>query len=322
MDFTTVCQHLGIGAPLADPIPLSGGFLHRMVRLTTATGDYAVKVLNPTIMARPTAIANFRTAEALERQLEQANLPILPALTIHGEKMQQVEGRYYYLFPYYPGAALSDGAITPTHCAIVGTLLARIHGVTYRDIPCRREPLAIDWDAYRTTELAPLLEEHRSLLTTLQQQGNQALPHLPTGQTICHNDMDPKNVLWQGEDCRIIDLECLSYDSPYLELLETALCWAGYESGQTDLRRLTAFITGYAQGGGTLPTDWDTLYAANRGRLDWLSYNLDRALSDNPADRAIGLSEVGKTLTCLKGYAQNKKAVLETLYAATKTAKR
>lgn len=325
MDFLKLCEQLSLGQPITAPVPLQGGFLHRMFRLTTATGDYAVKLLNPHVMTRSTANDNFRQAEALEHKLEQTDLPILPALSFGGEKMQQVDGQYLYLFPYYGGAALTDETITPTHCQKVGGILAAIHGVERRTAPCQRDPIAVDWDDYlrRTAHLPEIhteLQAARDILYDLQQKGNAALPHLPAEQAICHNDMDPKNVLWQGQDCRVIDLECLGYDSPYLELLETALCWAGYESGQVDHPRLTAFLRGYAAGGGVLPTVWEPLVDANVSRLEWLGYNLDRVLGIgcDPHEQAIGRTEVGKTLRCLTGYARDKQNILTTLYNISK----
>ncbi|MBR0447194.1 MAG: phosphotransferase [Clostridia bacterium] len=320
MNMERLCACLGLGDMLAEPIPLQGGFLHRMMRLTTTCGDYAVKCLNPYVMSRPTAAANFAAAEKLERQLEQTDLPLLPALTFNGQKMQTVDGRYYYLFDYYPGVALTDGDITPAHCRRIGSLLATIHNMERRTAPCQREAVNTDWDACvrlsaQHPALQALLNEHREMLDTLQNRANAALPHLPMEQAICHNDMDPKNVLWQGEDCRIIDLECLSYDSPYLELLETALCWAGYETGHADPHRLTAFLDGYRATGGRLPTDWQVLYDTNAGRLEWLAYNVNRALgiACDPDETALGMTEVCKTLTCLRRYHRHRDAILTLL---------
>lgn len=62
----------GLGTVLPPITPVSGGFLHRMYRVNTADCSYAVKHLNPEIMKRPTAMENFRRAEALEAELERA----------------------------------------------------------------------------------------------------------------------------------------------------------------------------------------------------------------------------------------------------------
>ena len=86
-----ICEMLNLGALTEEPKRLSGGFLHEMVSVFTDKGKYAVKFLNPFIMQRETAMENFRTAERFEAVLEKAGLPILPALTINGKKMQEID---------------------------------------------------------------------------------------------------------------------------------------------------------------------------------------------------------------------------------------
>ena len=306
MDFVALCQQLNLGALTEQPTRLYGGLMHKMYRIATESGVYAVKCLNPHVMARPTAAANFAAAEELERKLEQTDLPILPALTIGGRKMQEVNGAYCYLFPYFEGKALTEDDITPRHCAIVGEALAKLHAIEVTHAPIEKETLHFDWEKFA------LSDEDKTLLKQMQTAANAAV--LPPLSTICHNDMDPKNVLWEGMDCRIIDLECLGYGSPYLELLETALCWAGYERGTIDFDRFSAFVDAYAAAGGDLAADWAAVYHANGGRLAWLHYNLRRAAGEEgEAYRALGSAEVTKTLACLRGYARHETLVLSAL---------
>lgn len=42
----------GIGALLEKPEEITGGLLHKMYRIRTAEGDYAVKEMNPEIRKR------------------------------------------------------------------------------------------------------------------------------------------------------------------------------------------------------------------------------------------------------------------------------
>lgn len=306
MDFHALCIQLNLGALTAEPTRLYGGLMHTMSRIATDSGVYAVKHLNPHVMARPTAAANFAAAEKLERKLEQTDLPLLPALTIDGRKMQEMEGDFFYVFPYFDGKALKDEEITTAHCEMVGGLLAKLHAVENVHAPVKTERLTFDWDGF------DLSEEDKALLWQMQAAANNAA--LPPRLTICHNDMDPKNVLWNEMDCRMIDLECLGYGCPYLELLETALCWAGYESGSVDVDRFTAFVGAYARAGGDLAADWAAVYAANAGRLAWLHYNLLRAGgSEGEENRELGKSEVETTLVCIRGYAKMQEKIVSVM---------
>ena len=45
--------------------------MHRMFRLDTESGSYALKLLNPEILKRPDARSNYRRAEKLEKQLAE-----------------------------------------------------------------------------------------------------------------------------------------------------------------------------------------------------------------------------------------------------------
>ena len=303
MDFDALCQQLNLGALIEEPMRLYGGLMHKMYRIATESGVYAVKCLNPHVMARPTAAANFAAAEELERKLEETSLPLLPALTIDGRKMQEMDGAFFYVFPYFEGKALTDENITPAHCEIVGGLLAKLHRVEEEHLCSDRLFWDFQWEQF------DLDGEDIFTLNYLQSAANSA--SLPHRITICHNDMDPKNVLWQGMDCRIIDLECLGYGSPYLELLETALCWAGYECGEVDFDRFTAFVSAYAKAGGDLAADWEAVYAANCGRLEWLHYNLLRANgSEGNEAIALGEAEVEKTLACIRGYEKMREKIV------------
>lgn len=111
------------------PLRLSGGLMHKMYKLETDQGIYTLKLLNPFIMQRKDAMENYREAERLESILEQKNIPILPALSVNGNKMQEMEEFYFYLFPYYRGTVLKNCEVTEEHCRKIGKILARIHSI-------------------------------------------------------------------------------------------------------------------------------------------------------------------------------------------------
>jgi len=309
----------GLGALLAPPRPLTGGLMHKMYELCAEGGRFAIKLLNPHIMKRPEAMGNFRTAEALEMRLEQARLPVLTACTFFGRRMQELDGQYYYIFPWFEGSSVRGGAITPAHCAAVGSALARIHAVERRQEPYSGEPAETDWALYADAltdsepELAAWLSGCLAQLNACRQRGNEALARMEPCLAICHNDMDPKNVLWQGMDMRIIDLECLTWASPFMELYELALCWCGFEEGAMDFERLECFLSAYFAAGGKAPADWAVLHDANMGRLGWLEYNLKRVLGieASPDEAELGRAESFKTLGQIEYYEAIRPVMLE-----------
>lgn len=300
------------------PVPLTGGFMHKMYKLETEQGTYALKLLNPFVMQRETAMANYRQAEELELLLEQKDIPILPARMPDGRKMQEIDGRYFYLFDYYSGKALRDEEITEYHCTEMGKALAKIHNADKKMGNEDFHPISIDWDWYLSEmkktnrQLYEMLEASYPLITESQKKGNLARKRLPAILSVCHNDMDSKNVLWNEKDYRIIDLECLGYGNPQIELFELALCWSGYESCQIDFHLFQAFVQGYADADGDLPADWELLYDCNNGRLEWLEYNIKRVLGIDCGkdEKEMGIKQVEETIRHIIYYAEVKEQIL------------
>lgn len=141
------------------PVRLNGGFMHKMYRLETEQGTYALKLLNSFVMQRETAMENYATAERLELVLEQRNIPILPALTFGVRKMQEIDGEYFYLFDYYDGKSLKGRKITEYHCTEIGKTLAEIHNIDKKHEDVNYEEMSINWSFY----FAEMKNEHAAI---------------------------------------------------------------------------------------------------------------------------------------------------------------
>ena len=99
----------GLGKIIADVEPVTGGLMHRMYKVITDSGVYAVKHLNAEIMKRPGVHENFARAEKIEGILEDNDISIVPAMVIGGNKMQKVEDQFFYVFRW------QEGEITDWH---------------------------------------------------------------------------------------------------------------------------------------------------------------------------------------------------------------
>ena len=122
----------GLGKILLPVIPVSGGYMHRMYRVNTSGHSYAVKHLNPEIMKRSNVMENYRKAEKLERIIEDAGIPVVAAITINGQKMQEVDENYFYIFHWQNGSITDWNNITPEQCRQAGAIQARIHALQPR----------------------------------------------------------------------------------------------------------------------------------------------------------------------------------------------
>ena len=123
---TKLMKSCGLGEVTAEIKPVSGGLMHRMYKVQTSSGIYAVKCLNPEIMKRKTARENYAVAEALEARLEEARVPMVAALTLKGRKMQELDGEFFYIFRWQKGRITDANTVTAEQCRKAGKRINRI----------------------------------------------------------------------------------------------------------------------------------------------------------------------------------------------------
>ena len=319
--FETLTADWSLGPLSRPPQPVSGGYMHKMFRLDTASGSFAVKLLNPEVMRRPEALGNYCNAEALEQVLEAHHLPIVAALSRNGKKMHCIQGQYFYLFPWVEHKAVPWDAITEKHCRTMGSLLAQLHKLPWKEANSpsaesnQPAPVAFDWQAMaqqvQTQTLdkvfADTLAQNLLLLEAAQTAYNKAVAALPPLLCICNADMDAKNVLWQGDKPLVIDLECLEIGNPVNDLVQLSISWAGGVTCQINMPRLEPFLQAYHQANPLPAMDWEALTGLGFAWLDWLHYNLRRACGltgASPEEQQLGLQESRSTLERIRYYAQ------------------
>lgn len=303
--FYKLTEELHLGSLTGQPTRVTGGFMHKMYKLETTTGTYAVKLLNPTIMKRSDALGNYQRAEKLEAILQQNSIPCVPALEINGHKMHCISGQYLYVFDWVNGKSILWENLTKEHCQIAGNLLAKIHKIELTDTRFQTDEIHVDWDNYiaqakeKCPEIAKELAKHRDLFYTAQKQYNHALQSMPSITAICDGDMDCKNILWVDDKPLLIDLECLDYGNPYWEMYRLALDWSGDVICKINFEYLQAFLSAYRKAFGKLSIDLSSLYGLGFGWLDWLDYNIKRALMlecEDIDEQRLGIEQVLGTI--------------------------
>lgn len=318
--FEKMAEKFNLGNILEQPEKITGGLMHRMFKLTTNKGIYVVKLLNPNVMKRPTAIANYNKADKLEEILKCNNIKAIYSLEFNNKKMQEIDGQYFYIYEWYNGKTLKDSEITQYHCEEIGKVLAKIHNIDLVNTKYLGKEKRINFNYYidiaekNNATVYELLYDKLELLNESMNKGNIAIKHLPNFTAICHNDMDPKNVMWLEKDYKIIDLECLDYSNPYLELYELALCWSGYEKCNINFDLFKTFLKAYFDNTKLDKNiDWESIYYANNGRLEWLEFNIKRALMiecDSKEEQELSLNEVRETMEHIIYYEKVKDKIL------------
>ena len=296
---------------------VSGGFMHRMYKVitggTVGSRSFAVKHLNPEIMKRPQAAANYKRAEKLEGILEKAGLPIVPALCFNGKKMLEFEGNFFYIFDWHDAKVTDWNNITDGQCFLAGEVLGRIHAIDF-DLEeagvehGEPELSQIDWKKYETQaneskiEIADLLRENLALLEYAQNQVNEARQNLPDIIRISDEDMDPKNVMWENGKPLVIDLECLDYGNPASHVLQLALQWSGITTCNLKPNLLKSFFAGYHQAYDNGFHDYQKIFGLAYTWIEWLEYNIQRALGacTDESEKQMGIDQVVQTINRIK----------------------
>ena len=311
---TQLFETLLLGRITAPITAVSGGFMHRMYKVCTANHTYAVKHLNPEIMKRPAAMENYKKAEQLETILEKANIPIVPALSFDGKKMQELLGNYFYIFDWHDGNITDWNNITAEQCRKAGNIQGRIHAIEARQSePSEPELSTIDWNEYikkaagsntdaPAKEVEELLKDNLTILYYAQTELNKARQALPNITTIIDEDMDPKNVMWKNGEPVVIDLECLDYGNPVSSAIQLSLQWSGITLCDFDAEKQKAFFEGYLQAYDNGFRNYKSVFGLTYTWIEWLEYNIQRALGScqDKSEQELGLTEVKNTINRIK----------------------
>jgi len=319
---TRLMTSCDLGVVTAPITPVSGGFLHRMYRVETECGTYAAKHLNPEIMGREGVLDNYARAERLEKRLEDAGIPIVLAIAVNGQKMQTVEGHYFYIFHWLEGKITDWNHISEEQCKKAGAILGQIHAIQSENVEHQEPELSsIDWSAYvrkaqeENSEIAELLAENEALLFAVEQEMNKARCTLPDMRCISNEDMDPKNVMWENTTPRVIDLECLDYGNPVSHVLQLALQWSGITTCSIDIEKTLAFFDGYLEVYDNCFRAYSSVFGVAYTWVEWLEYNIRRALGmcADEAEREMGILEVKNTIARIQYVRSCEKEIKEAL---------
>lgn len=291
---------------------LFGGLIHKMFKVTTTKGIFAIKKLNNEVITRKNAYNNFIESEKNSNLAKNHGIPCANALNIKGNYIIELESEYYIIFEYIEGKMLKDEEITLEHCKKIGKILADIHCLKPLESLKKEENLFIEWKEYIKNNNFCQMEyknlylknydKYYSILRRIVERYNKSTEKV----TICHNDLDPKNVLWNNGMPIIIDWEASSLENPYKELIEVALYWSGFSSSKFDISKFKIIIEEYSKINDCDEVNWYFVICGNLiERFKWLDYNLKRSLkiiAVTSEEKNIAEKEVSNTINDINRY--------------------
>ena len=308
-----LCKAFALGAPMDAPTRVYGGLLHKMWKINTPKGRYAIKALSSDIPLQDERVRRqYVLTERVAACFSKRGIPAITALEIAGGPVFEHNGSYFLVYPWVDAHALDTKTISEEHALKMAKILAEIHQINL-DMPGLQVFTNKPYTAERMLSLiqkaeahhcpfAADLRVHESALLQAQAAYLQSTIMLQKGKILTHADLDQKNVLWdQYNQPIVIDWEAATLVNPVYDLMNTSLYWSGILSDQFNSALLIKMLQTYQEAGGQIDTSllqaaFDGVYAW----IEWIDYNVERACMSNDFEaRNMGIEQVQLSLTTL-----------------------
>ena len=317
-----LCIRYNLGEQTAAPAPVTGGLIHRLYRLDTTTGTFAVKALNPEIMRYENIRDAFRRSEAAAAAFAAAGVPAILARDAPGGVVQDFDDVAVIIYPWCAGIVLPKASASPEKAFQIGAILGRMHalglpGASPSEPPSTREPMAQEpWTVLvrrgreQKVEWAAKVEAALPDVFAWDRDRIAADPALPQTLVVSHRDLDQKNVIWSENTPFLIDWESAGPTNPGMEIIGAALDWSGQSAGPPSQAAFAAVLAGYRQHS---EFSSDLALPLMQSRLgdwiDWLGACMNRSLDTRatPSERAVGVQETLDTLATMYALAAGMK---------------
>lgn len=309
-----LCEVYGLGSMAEGPVEVSGGLMHKMYRIRTGQGTFAVKKLNAVIVKRDHVLDHINLGETTANAFSDI-INVVAARKCAGSYVTWSDGNYYMVYDWVEGKSIFAPDIREDHCRQIGDVLGKIHSrhLTLGNIQAdQNTPSLYEWEGYlclgREQQAAwiPIYQEMLQKLKEWNKSAVKAVNELSKEQTVSHRDLDPKNVMWNNDIPWIIDWEAAGYTNPYMELSEALFYWTAGINGQLKKNLFMALLTAYRKYIDTRDADWNMVTEAGYlGMLGWLEYNIKRALgleASSGEERKLGEGQVLGALEALQQY--------------------
>ncbi len=310
-----LCRAYGLGNPLKEPQAVAGGLLHRLWRLDTAQGMFAIKQLNAAIMKKSHIRNSYRLSEHVAEAMVTHGVPAVAALNCNGDPIQEIEGRTVMVYRWIEGETLSAEPVEPERARQIGALLGRVHALKLQ-FPALSQP---EWERFRDDDWDMLTVHaydggipwatpvravmHRLIeWSKLSEQAGEKLSHT---YVVSHRDLGQKNVIWQDERTPwLIDWEAAGLVNPTMELVSVALDWSGLATGVLREDTFASIMESYVEAGGIVrDAGIDAIYGVMGIWLGWLLFNMRRSLGESIVDeeeRQLGIQETPLAIARLR----------------------
>ena len=283
---------LNLGVIVENPLRVYGGLLNRLYKVKTTSGIYAIKHLNPNLIAKDNAKDNIILTEKIANTAKEKGVNCIPAIAFNNESLQEINNNYFLIFEWFNGITISNTMITIEHVKKVASMLSQIHNINFGELKnlCNKpnKLFEVNWNYYASrienTQIKELLVHNKDKLYEIDRKSTQASKDINNEIVVSHRDLDILNILWnKNEEPFAIDWELAGLVNPCEEAIETAWNWSGGHEC-FDINKFNCFLDTYKSCGGNLKDINKAIYSCFKNNSDWLEYNLKRSCGINCSD--------------------------------------
>lgn len=308
-----LCSVLDIGLPTRVLCGVSGGYHHRMWRLESQHGTYAVKQLSVDAdVSNADTIEHFNVTETIAETFAGHGVPAISAFKRDETYLQVIDSEGYLVYPWRAGSALDIFEVSREHALEIARVIARMHranitvpGASQQNFDVHSEDnilQLVELSREFDREVAQVLHDELPDVLKIVEQQRSAIQKLERQQVVSHGDLDQKNVLWDtGGNPALIDWESARKLNPTYEIVLEALNWSGIGS-RFDQEVFWMMISSYRNAGGDIERDAveASFHCVLGDWVNWLMYNVGRSFDpEDPEQRRIGAQQIQLALSTL-----------------------
>ena len=309
-----LCNVLGVGPPDRALAGVTGGYHHRMWRLESQRGTFAVKQLSVDADVNDAdTVEHYNVTETIAETFASHGVPAIFALGHDGNYLQVIDSEGYLIYPWRAGSALDIFQVSTEHALEVARVIAGMHraeinvpGVSQLQFDTHSEDNIIqlvELAGSFNRDLAKLLREELPNILGIVEHQRYAVQKLERHLVVSHGDLDQKNVLWDSEgNPALIDWESARKLNPTYEIVLEALNWSGI-GARFDIQLFWKIIASYREAGGIIERDSveASFHCVLGDWVNWLMYNVGRSFdTEDREQRTIGEQQVDLALTTLR----------------------
>ena len=317
-------KKLKLGTALIHFEPLLGGAIHKMWKVETEHGHFAIKEINDHITEKPTFLESYEISEQISDLLHQNGIPSVSALKINNHYLHEISSKWFIVYPFVIGKITDIDQLKRSQIEKIGNIFAQIHALklnlkgvdtAYYDL-CDNKHWTNLINLAQISELNTLLPK----ILSWNDQYKNSIEFLNQNLVITHRDLHHLNVLWDAQSQpHVIDWESAGLMNPLLEIIGYGFEWGDIISGSFQADITKTVLESYREKSNTKINQSDIRHAfygwIGHCILGWTEFNLRRMVgktSSNPEEAKIGSDIINQKMKkCISYLSENEDKMID-----------